>query len=142
MDKLCKELNIIAKSALKKSYEIVVKELYSNQSTPMYGLNKLVNPKQNEKYSRNLYRWLTYGKYKLFTNIFQDDRGILYIGLREDNAIWCGARLANVACRGCSAATFSATTALSKEWIDITVQFWTRYLRLGKKGFKKIWFLG
>ena len=140
MDKLCKELNILAKAALKMGYEAFVQKIYTHQSAPMYGLNKFVNPKNNEKYSQNIYRWLTYSKHKQFTNIFKDSDGIYYIGLRDDAGIWCGAKLVRVVCLGCKAETFSYPTSITREWNDVTVKFWTRYLSKGKEGFKKIWF--
>ena len=118
----------------------IINCIYHHQSRPMFGLNKLTNPSIDEKYSKNIYRWLTYGNKKLYTNIFKDKRnGVYYIGLREDNGIWCGTHLMAVACNGTSAKTFSYPTNITKKWEDVSVKFWTRYLRMGKRGFLKIW---
>ncbi len=124
----------------KSEINLVVNNMYHNSLTPMFGLNKLVNYRNDDKYSQNLYRWLTYGKNKLYTNIFKETKGVYHIGLRDDNGIWMGARLMEVACKGAKAKPYSLSTSITKKWSDVTVKFWKRYIEMGKKGFPEIWF--
>ena len=99
---------------------------------PIYKINKHINPKIDVKFSPNLYKFLTY-KNKYFTNIFQDPTdGQFYIGLRDENSIWMGAKLMNVFCKGSAADMFSYRTSITKKWDDVTEWFWKTYLEIGK----------
>jgi hypothetical protein len=101
---------------------------------PAYGINKLINPKKDSKFSPNLYKFLTYGKNKVFTNVFQDaETGKLYFGLREDNGIWIGTKAMAVFCQGTKAESFSYATSITQKWNDVTKWFWSKYLEVGKK---------
>ena len=101
--------------------------------TPAFGINQLINFRKEEKYSPNLWKFLTY-KNKYFTNIFQDPKtGYYYIGLRDKNGIWCGANLMRVFCVGNKAETFSYAISTTKKWNDVTKWFWNKYLSVGKK---------
>jgi len=103
-------------------------------SIPAYGINKLINPKKDDKFSTNLYKFLTYGKNKVFTNVFQSkETGYLYFGLRDDNGIWIGTEVMAVFCKGTEAQCFSYPTSVTKNWEDVTRLFWSKYLELGKK---------
>lgn len=100
--------------------------------TPIYGVNKLINFRKDDKFSPNLYRFLTY-KNKYFTNVFQDpENGRYYIGLRDANGIWIGAKLMAVFCYGAKAETFSYPTRVTVKWNDVTKWFWSKYMEVGK----------
>jgi len=100
---------------------------------PAYGINKLVNYKKEDRFSPNLYNFLTY-KAKHLTNVFQDkETGYYYIGLRNDKGIWVGAKLMEVFCVGGRAKTFSYPVQVTKEWIEVTDWFWSLYLSVGKQ---------
>lgn len=100
---------------------------------PAYGINKLINPKLDDKFSPNLYRFLTYKKRHL-TNVFQDQKtGIYYIGLRDEKGIWIGASLMNVFCLGDRAKTFTYATSVTIQWKEVTTWFWSNYFKVGKK---------
>ena len=102
-------------------------------NVPAYGLNKFINPKNDDKFSPNLYRFLTYRKRHL-TNVFQDTKtGSYYIGLRDENGIWIGAQLMAVFCFGGRAETFSYPTSVTIKWKEVTEWFWTKYFEVGKK---------
>ena len=102
-------------------------------NVPAYGLNKFINPKNDGKFSPNLYRFLTYRKRHL-TNVFQDtETGSYYIGLRDENGIWIGAKLMSVFCFGGRAETFSYCTSVTIKWKEVTEWFWTKYFEVGKK---------
>jgi len=99
---------------------------------PAWGINALINPKNDPKFSPNLWRFLTWRK-KVYTNIFQCPKsGIYYIGLRDAQSIWCGAHLMGVFCRGNQSPTFSYGTSITKPWNDVTKWFWSKYLDVGK----------
>lgn len=98
----------------------------------IWGLNKHINPRQDSKFSPNLWKYLTYSN-KHNTNVFQDPKdGYFYIGLREPNGIWGGSKLMRVFCVGNGAETFSYPTDLTKSWNDVTEKFWAEYLKVGK----------
>ena len=100
---------------------------------PIYGINKHVWHKRDEKYSPNLYRFLT-RRNKLLTNIFQDpETKIYYIGLLEESG-WCiGAKLMRVFCMGGQAETWAYMPKHTNGWHDVTKWFWKKYLEVGKK---------
>jgi hypothetical protein len=101
---------------------------------PAFGINKLINPRKDEKFSPNLYKFLTYGKNKVYTNVFQDPiDGKIYFGLREPNGIWCGTKAMAVFCQGTKAYCFSYSVYIAERWNDITQWFWSKYLEVGKK---------
>lgn len=101
-------------------------------NVPAYGINELINYKKDEKFSPNLWGFLTYSK-KYYTNVFQDpDTGIYYIGLRDEQGIWCGAKLMDVFCTGIKAVTFSYPSYVTAKWNDVTKWFWAKYLDVGK----------
>lgn len=103
-------------------------------SIPAYGINKFINPKKDNKFSPNLYKFLTYGKNKVFTNVFKcKETGRLYFGLREDNGIWIGTKAMAVFCQGTKAQCFSYATSITEKWEDVTKWFWSKYLEVGKK---------
>ena len=103
-------------------------------STPAYGINKLINYKKDSKFSPNLYKFLTYGKNKVFTNVFQcKETGRLYFGLRETNGIWIGTKAMAVFCQGTKAQCFSYAISITEKWEDVTKWFWSKYLEVGKK---------
>lgn len=103
-------------------------------STPAYGINKLINYKKDSKFSPNLYKFLTYGKNKVFTNVFQcKETGRLYFGLREPNGIWIGTKAMAVFCQGTKTQCFSYATSITEKWEDVTKWFWSKYLEVGKK---------
>lgn len=107
--------------------------LYVGASTPVYGINKRINFRLDNKFSPNLWKFLTYGN-KHLTNVFKDERtGYYYIGLRDKNGIWVGAMLMSVFCVGNKAETFSMATSITKQWIDVTDWFWKKYLEVGKQ---------
>lgn len=100
---------------------------------PAFGINKIINFRIDNKFSPNLYKFLTYGN-KHFTNVFQDPKtGYYYIGLRDENGIWIGAMLMRVFCVGNKAETFSMAIGITKTWIEVTDWFWRKYLEMGKK---------
>lgn len=102
-------------------------------NVPAHGINKFINPKLDDKFSLNLYRFLTYKKRHL-TNVFQDPKtGIYYIGLRDEKGIWIGAILMNVFCLGGTAKTFSYATSVTIQWKEVTTWFWSKYLEVGKE---------
>ena len=119
-------------------------ELQGNLAKPMlpavvggdviaWGINKSINHRVNDKFSPNLWKFLTY-KNKHLTNIFQDPKdGYFYIGLRDKNNIWCGAKLMRVFCLGNKAETFSYSTSVTEKWNDVTEWFWSKYLEVGKQ---------
>ena len=109
----------------------ITRERFAGGDIPIHGINKEINYRKNPKYSPNLYRFLTY-KDKYYTNIFQDSKGIYYIGLRDKNNIWCGANLMNVFCMGGRADCFSYATSITEKWKDVTKWFWEKYLIEGK----------
>ena len=100
---------------------------------PAYGINKFINYKKDEKFSPNLYKFLTYGKNKVFTNVFQDAEGKIFFGLRDENGIWIGTKAMSVFCQGTKAQCFSYATSITEKWNDITKSFWSKYLEVGKK---------
>jgi hypothetical protein len=100
---------------------------------PAYGINKIINFREDGKFSPNLYKFLTYGN-KHLTNVFQDPKtGYYYIGLRDKNGIFIGAMLMRVFCVGNDAETFSMATSITKTWSEVTDWFWRKYLEVGKK---------
>ena len=99
----------------------------------VYNLNKSINHRIDDKFSPNLWKFLTF-KNKHLTNIFQDpETGYFYIGLRDKNNIWIGAKLMNVFCVGNKAEIFSYATSVTAKWNDVTKWFWSKYLEVGKK---------
>ena len=110
--------------------EQLLKELKSGDIT--VGLNKYINPKNDAKFSPNLYKYLTYNRHKCFVNIFQDkETNYYYIGLMQDG--WfTGAQLTRVFCVGAKAETFAWTPKDAANFVDITKQFWNKYLEIGK----------
>jgi hypothetical protein len=106
---------------------------YEGGDTPIYGINKMINPRNDAKFSPNLYRFITFSK-RHYTNVFQDpNTGFYYIGLRVDEGWWCGAKLFGVFCFGGRSETFSYGTSVSVKWHDVTNWFWTRYMEVGKR---------
>jgi hypothetical protein len=57
---------------------------------------------------------------------------MFFIGLRDKNNIWGGAKLMEVFCYGSKTDMFSYGTAITKEWEDVTNKWWQQYLKLGK----------
>lgn len=109
--------------------EKLLKELKSGDIT--VGLNKYINPKNDAKFSPNLYKYLTYNR-KCFVNIFQDkETNYYYIGLMQDG--WfTGAQLTRVFCVGTKAETFAWAPKDAAKFVDITYQFWNKYFEIGK----------
>lgn len=100
---------------------------------PIFGINKEINPKNDSKFSPNLYKFLTYGK-KHFTNVFQDPKtGYYHIGLKSDNNIFCGNLLMNVFCVGTKSKSWSYPRNEVSTWVDVTKWFWETYLKIGKQ---------
>lgn len=106
-------------------------ELIKGGDTPAYGINKFINPR-DAKFSPNLYRWATYGNKHLTSVFLCPETGYYYIGLRQANGIFVGAKLMRVFCVGNAAETFSVSTSLSKTWHDVSKWFWEKYMEVGK----------
>lgn len=108
-------------------------EIVKGGNIPAYGINKMVNFREDVKFSPNLWKFLTY-RNKHLTNVFKDEQtGYYYIGLRDENGIWIGAQLMRVFCVGNKAETFSMATSITKKWTDVTEWFWQKYLSVGKQ---------
>ena len=97
------------------------------------GINKHINPKKDDKFSPNLYRFLTYHKNKHFANIFQDSKtNFYYIGMMDDG--WfVGSQLMNVFCFGSKTESFAWTPKDSICLVDVTNWFWNTYFEIGKE---------
>jgi len=102
--------------------------------TPIYGINKYINPANDNKFSPNLHGFLSHRRNKYLTNVFQDPKnGYYYIGLRDARGAWCGAKLFGVFCTGGRTKTFSYSISITKTWTDVTEWFWNLYFEVGKK---------
>ena len=91
---------------------------------------KLINPKNHEKYSPNLYKWLkkrdesNRQKYR----VYKKDDGVLYIGEILDGGL-SGTRLITVLCLGSKA---EELFFCDKNQYKEVVGFWENYIRIGR----------
>ena len=92
---------------------------------------KAINPRNGEKYSPNLYKWLTlrtmaYRKH--ISRVYGAEDGTLWIGYIEDGELF-GSRLISVLCNGSKEQTAC--------WVNLghlveVADFWPRYVADGR----------
>lgn len=93
---------------------------------------KAINPKNGDKFSPNLFKFLSSRRRKFmaeYAGVFKDDRGWLWLGSRDEG--WFhGARLLGVLCNGRKEQTF-AYPHLAHRLTEVP-DFWVRYVRDGR----------
>jgi hypothetical protein len=101
--------------------------------TSIAGISKLIYYKHDEKWSPNLYRFLS-RKNKYLTNVFQDPKTKrYYIGLLSQDGWFIGTNLISVFCYGGKAETYAYMPKYTAGWHDVTKWFWSKYFEVGKK---------
>lgn len=85
-------------------------------------------------FSPNLIKFLK--KHNHFRQIFVDpvDR-IWYIGYKDENGIWAGAKFLRVLCMGSKAETFSYSKSVTNRFVERTSQFWYCAEYMGRRMF-------
>ena len=100
---------------------------------PMNGLIiQNIHPKLGEKYSPNLYAWLTKknNTHRAWNSrVYQDKEGTFWIGFNDGNVFMCGSRLMGVLCNGAKEGTGAYSNMQSMT--EIT-DFWERYMDIGR----------
>ena len=107
--------------------------------------NANVNEPQNQQscqtsvsgwFSPNLMKFLK--KHKHFRQIFLDPTDkIWYIGFKDENGIWAGAKFLRVLCLGTEAETFSYSKSVTDNFVERTNQFWNCSEYFGRRMFKR-----
>lgn len=91
-----------------------------------------VNPVHGNKYSRNLFKYLTSGQNSLvsrYFRVFKDGEGALWIGYADGDYL-IGARLLQVLCLGRKAERWAYPHLISK--LTEVPDFWKRYQAIGR----------
>ncbi len=71
---------------------------------------KAISPKNGDKYSPNLYKFLTSSRREItamYGQVYRDKQGILWLGHRDEDGWFMGARLIAVLCQGRRVGTFA-----------------------------------
>jgi len=98
--------------------------------------NKNINIYSCAWFSPNLQKFLK--KYPFFNQIHLDTKEyIWYIGYKDSNGIWCGARFLAVLCNGSKTKTFSYPSNVVNRFEDRSNQFWRCSKYFGRRMFKK-----
>lgn len=89
-----------------------------------------LSPKWGDKYSLNLYRWLTaQGRraYAEYSRVYKDTNGTLWIGILQDKELF-GSHLMGVLCNGAQEGTAAHQRVDAQEVPD----FWDNYISIGR----------
>jgi hypothetical protein len=93
-----------------------------------------INPKNGNKFSPNLYKFIKAKKCRLLYKIYKDARGAFYIGTVDNDygdGIWfTGTLLMRVLCLGRGADTYARAIA-KNDFVEV-VDFWDDYYKYGR----------
>jgi len=95
---------------------------------------KLINPKNGDKYSPNLYKFLTSNRHSIaaiYALIYRDSQGVLWLGYRDEEGWFMGVRLMAALCSGRRADTFAYPPKFGQTLVEVK-GFWMRYIRDGR----------
>jgi hypothetical protein len=95
---------------------------------------KNINPKNGDKYSPNLFKFLTSNRRKVaatYGRVYRDKQGVLWLGFRDEEDWFMGARLMAVLCNGRKEETFAHPPAMGRALVEVR-GFWGRYVRDGR----------
>jgi hypothetical protein len=95
---------------------------------------KAINPKNGQKYSPNLYKFMTDPQRRgsaTYTMIYRDHQGVLWLGIRDEEGWFHGARLIAVLCSGRKETVFAHPPVFGKALTEVK-GFWKRYVSDGR----------
>ena len=96
----------------------------------------IINPKNGDRYSPNLYRWLKHRqrKHRAWTSrVYVDAYGVKWIGMIKPGLCFSGCRLMAVLCNGCREQSFAYL--LNRKFTGGLVEipdFWENYALTGR----------
>jgi hypothetical protein len=106
-----------------------------------------INPKNGDKYSPNLFKLLTNKRREIaatYGQVYRDKQGVLWLGYRDEEDWFMGARLIAVLCNGRKTDTFAHPPAMGRALVAVK-DFWKRYVADGRCAIDKahdMWFVG
>jgi len=95
---------------------------------------KSINPKNGDKYSPNLFKFLTSNRREIaatYGQVYRDKQGVLWLGFRDEEEWFMGARLMAVLCSGRRADTFAYPPSMGRALVEVK-GFWARYVADGR----------
>ena len=95
---------------------------------------KAINPRNGDKYSPNLYKFMTQKDHAITStcaNVYRDKQGALWLGYRDEEGWFMGARLIAVLCNGRKAVVFAHPPKMGSALVEVR-GFWQRYIADGR----------
>jgi hypothetical protein len=95
---------------------------------------KSIHPKNGDKYSPNLHKYLM-GKRRsiaaIYATVYQDRNGSIWLGYRDEENWFMGARLITVLCSGSRTDTLAYPPSFGRGLIEVK-GFWKQYVAHGR----------
>ncbi len=95
---------------------------------------KAINPKNAKKYSPNLFKFMTNPNKKIiaeYAAVYSDKQGVLWLGYRDEDSWFMGARLMAVLCNGRRCDVFAYPPVMGSKLVEVA-GFWKRYVADGR----------